>query len=585
MMARSLYAWTSVAIVVMVSVSVQAQPVDLELLARQAADYEAHIGRMQAQRLDSDLHFAQLRPLLPESVRQHVSGSQIETPGELLLAWWRRQDPLPASPANERVIEHLRRVAYAEENFACADCVTGFDARGEVYVRYGAPERATEITFDDPLLIDAIYQPGMAVSPGDFPDNVFWRYLNVDRDAYFLFIRDRNRYRLGETSDLLPPSLRSGFQPGGRGLVKSQMALAVLRSVYRQLALEHPHFGARFNDVDLWLSARESTGRLQSQDLTDNVRVLTGADLISGAERSEGAEVSAYTSQPAHEFAQTLLSTARIEDQQVAYQQETLLPRVFSDVGRTLPGIQIAVRHARFLSRDGLTRTEVYWGLEPGAAHPSGAAPQNEYLLQLHARQLNADYTIRQDSSKVIRILGVEHGPDSVIPPQSFALEGDASAYHLAFQWDQYRVTPNGRERIRAEARWIDSLQALDATGMALEMSDLKPVHHVSEETAWPYPYAEVAGDTELGLYFEVYHLSLDPSGETRYTITYEITPRDGRRASSVTSSYRGESRTAREDISLDLSGWSGEVQVEVIVVDDVSGVSVSRAVEFTLIG
>lgn len=78
------------------------------------------------------------------------------------------------------------------------------------------------------------------------------------------------------------------------------MALAIMRSVYRQLALEHPHFGARFNDVDLWLSVQESTGRLQSGDLTDNVRTLTGVDLLAGAERSEGAEVTARISRPAH---------------------------------------------------------------------------------------------------------------------------------------------------------------------------------------------------------------------------------------------------------------------------------------------
>ena len=251
-----------------------------------------------------------------------------------------------------------------------------------------------------------------------------------------------------------------------------------MRSVYRQLALEHPHFGAKFNDVDLWLSVQESTGRLQSGDLTDNVRTLTGVDLLAGAERSEGAEVTARISRPAHEFVQMVLSNARMVDRQVAYQRETLLPRVFSEVERALPGIRIALRYARFLGRVGLTRTEVYWGLEPGAVHPAGAAPQTETLLLLHARQFNGNFTVRRDSSWAIRILGAEHVLDSVPPPQTFFLDGDADTYNLAFQWDQYRTTPNGRERIRAEARWIDSLQELDATGMALEMSDLKLFPH-----------------------------------------------------------------------------------------------------------
>ena len=41
----------------------------------------------------------------------------------------------------------------------------------------------------------------------------------------------------------------------------------------------------------------------------------------------------------------------------------------------------------------------------------------------MHAQYLRADYTQRSDSSKLIRIVGIEHGADSIIPPQSFAME------------------------------------------------------------------------------------------------------------------------------------------------------------------
>ena len=566
-------------------VSLQAQPVDLEALSELARTYETHIGQVEQADLLVDRHIAQLHPLLPESVKRRIIRIGSHSPGDVLLAWWRRQDPLPASPANERMLEHLRRVAHAEKEFACLECPAGFDARGEIYVRYGNPERITEITFDDPQLIDAIFQPGISISPGDFPDNEFWRYLNVDRDAYFLFVEDQNQYRLAQTSDLVPSTLRSGFQPGGRGLVKSQMALAVMRSVYRQLAMEHPHFGARFNDVDLWLSARESTGRLQSRDLTDNVRILTGADLVRGAERSEGAEAGIMDNRPAHEFVQTVLSNARTEDLQVAYQQETLVPRVASDITRVLPEFYMAIRHARFLNENGKTRTEVYWSPELGALHTPGGSLESEYLLKMHAQYLRADYTQRSDSSKLIRIVGIEHGADSIIPPQSFAMEGEFGMYNLTIQWDQYRVTKDSApERIRVATAWIDSLEVLDAAGTALEMSDLRPVYQVDEQTVLPYPFTEVTGALALGLQFEVYHLVFDRDGESRYTVTYEIIPARGRRSSSVTSSSRGTSRTALENIELDLSDWTDTVQIVVTVVDDVSGMRVSRSIDFTLI-
>ena len=357
-----------------------------------------------------------------------------------------------------------------------------------------------------------------------------------------------------------------------------------MRSVYRQLALEHPHFGARFNDVDLWLSARESTGRLRSGDLTDNIRVLTGAELFSDAERSEGAEVSTVA-RSAHEFVQSMLSSAQIEDQQVAYQQETLLPKVFSDISRTLPTLPMAVRHARFLNPDGRTRTEIFWSIAPGAVHPPNPQSSEEYLVYAYARQLNPDYTLRRDTSRFIRIQGVQNLPDSSIPPQTTILEGIPDVSHAAMQWDQYRLLPEGRrERVRTATVWVDSLQALDHSGRAIEMSDLKPVLQEGEDTSRPYPFNEIGGDATLGLYFEVYHLNFDRSDQTRYTITYEITAARGQQASSVTSSYRGESRIARERISLDLSEFAGDVTVQVTVQDDVGGGEVSRTLDISVI-
>ena len=56
----------------------------------------------------------------------------------LAEAFWAGRDPAPATAANERWIAHGRRVAYAREYFGKAEFP--WDARGEVYVRYGKPD-------------------------------------------------------------------------------------------------------------------------------------------------------------------------------------------------------------------------------------------------------------------------------------------------------------------------------------------------------------------------------------------------------------------------------------------------------------
>ena len=53
-------------------------------------------------------------------------------------AFWAGRDPAPATVSNERWIEHCRRVAYAREHFG--EHEFPWDARGEVYVRYGRPD-------------------------------------------------------------------------------------------------------------------------------------------------------------------------------------------------------------------------------------------------------------------------------------------------------------------------------------------------------------------------------------------------------------------------------------------------------------
>ena len=53
-------------------------------------------------------------------------------------AFWAGRDPAPVTVANERWIEHCRRVAYAREHFG--EHAFPWDTRGDVYVRYGKPD-------------------------------------------------------------------------------------------------------------------------------------------------------------------------------------------------------------------------------------------------------------------------------------------------------------------------------------------------------------------------------------------------------------------------------------------------------------
>ena len=568
--------------------NVWAQSLDLEDIAQAVAEYESLFEDTDsASDPELEIELQRLMPLLPESILPTVVESDAvkTTPSarSVILGWWRSQDPLPASEVNERMVEHVRRVQHALDHYGCLSCQKGYDERGEIYVRYGEPERISRVTFDDPLLIDAIYQPGVAVSPADFPDNEFWRYLDLDRDAYFLFIQDGGFYRIGDTSDLLPSVLRSGLGYSGRGQVKSRMLLAAMRSIYRQLALEHHHFGSRFNDVDLWLSAREETGRLRNRDPLENSKIITGAALVQG-ERPEPSDLDEELRQPASIFAQNIILNARTQDQQAAYQREILLPSSSSEVLNALPTFALGVRHARFLKPDGTTTTEIYWHPESTSFTVPGYPAQEEYIIKSFVAHEDAAHTRLKSITDAIRVEMPSATEGVTIPVQTIEVNESTGLYHLALQWDQHEVTPAGiGNRLQLASRRIDSLRALDASGATLEMSDLKPLaYNIDTDQLAPWPHQWIYKGMRFGLGFEIYHLTYGPGDQTSYKVTYQVSS-GRRRISSTSAEFEGQSRMEAEEVYLDLGQRAGEIIVTVSVQDQLSGQEISRSLTLML--
>ncbi len=565
----------------LVGQNVWSQSIDLVELAQSVAEYESlFLEGTDEGSLTDELW--RLIPILPESLTKRIIESESvltnESVRNMVLSWWRSQDPLPASIVNERIVEHVRRIQYALEHYACSTCLTGYDTRGEIYVRYGAPERSTRIVFDDPLLIDAVYQPGVAVSPEDFPDNEFWRYLNLDRDAYFLFIRDGTSYRTGTSADLLPHGLRAGLGQGGRGQVKSKMVLAVMRSIYRQLALEHQFFGTRFSDLDQWLSANEETGRLQSRDPIENAKIITGAGNLTQGERSQPSDLGRNMGQTASTFAQGMILNARSEDQQATYQREILLPPSTSDVLQTLPTFPLAIRHARFLKPDGTTTTEIYWHPEFGRFYVSEDHSAMGYIIQIYSAQETGNHVPIQSNTDAIRVQTPSGIQEVTIPVQTIRMHRSVGMYHIALQWNQYEVIPDSiGKQLGVASRRIDSLYALDASGLELEMSDLKPLVYTGTDEPFPWPHMWIQKKTRFGLAFEIYHLTFGLDDRTRYTVTYEISAKRGR-TSSTSVGLEGQSRTEREEILLDLNQYTGEILVTITVQDQISRSMSSRS-------
>lgn len=96
--------------------------------------------------------YAQVMQIMsPEELAYYEDISEISTPADARYAarvsgeqrllflhkFWLRRDPTPATIANERMLEHFRRVWYARRHFS--EAKQPWDDRGKVYIRYGEP--------------------------------------------------------------------------------------------------------------------------------------------------------------------------------------------------------------------------------------------------------------------------------------------------------------------------------------------------------------------------------------------------------------------------------------------------------------
>ena len=72
----------------------------------------------------------------PKELAEYESLPEEDRPG-FVRSFWQKRDPTPATPGNERLVEHYRRVVHSLQNYS-KDGQT-WDRRGDVYIRYGEP--------------------------------------------------------------------------------------------------------------------------------------------------------------------------------------------------------------------------------------------------------------------------------------------------------------------------------------------------------------------------------------------------------------------------------------------------------------
>ena len=206
---------------------------------------------------------------LPEDLEIYRDADR-EKRAELIDRFWRRLDPSPLTKANERLIEHYRRVAYARQYYGQGQFP--WDDRGEVYVRFGKPDHTSK-SGDIQNEMDREIQDArqnyvnrrriaLRIRPGQpiFPVPAmswweYWVYADLEGGTEFVFVRrgKGNRYDFAPMPEGLSLSLTTDLLAYQSEVVLRQVA-AHQPSVYdaniAALPVDFYYFPAGFRGED-----------------------------------------------------------------------------------------------------------------------------------------------------------------------------------------------------------------------------------------------------------------------------------------------------------------------------------------------
>jgi GWxTD domain-containing protein len=577
---------------------------------------------------------AQIAPLLPDDVfARVVDGARAAEPatwafrpdaGAALRTWWQGLDPFPATDENERLEEHLTRLVHVRQSFACGDRTAALDARGAIYLRFGAPFKRRDLRYKNGDFFQDVFRFGVPIPPAAFPESEIWVYPQIDDAGVYLFAEKETSdcYALATANDLLPGTLTMRRGDSERGLNIAYSAMMAMRAIYQKLALYHSAYSDRYADIANYVGRQETKAAAAEVAATfGREGAGQGADRSAvvgsgvGQTRRVFSNPSTGLSYPT-QFVSRMVTRAKQQDDAVARRRENNMPRQYTALHEDTPRLPVAVRTARFLNGDGTTRTEVYWGLPTAEARlragEDGSGPPPS-LVRFSAARHNEDRSRVQRRHRRLPLPPEPSRQGPVVVGETVAFQS-ASLHHLTMQWEQHQFRQRGDSTVlglgpkrRFTLVRADSLRPLRAEGRRLEMSDLKVASLPDTalatlaspaEAARPYPFDVLAPSTPLLLSFEVYHLAYGVDDRTQYTVSYEIEGRTRRgwsrlfrgqdtQSTSTTTTRSGTSRRTDERILLDLSAVSAreeqDVRVTVRVTDEQTGASVTRSLDFVL--
>ena len=503
---------------------------------------------------DEQAVYQDLRHVAPaEIVKAWDSATGLERE-ELWQAFWNERDANPATIENERLVEHYRRVMYARVHFS--EGQEPFDRRGEIYIRYGAPDDRQRFVFrhfEDPEISHLLTG-------------------NPAVDA----IREQNLltgYKLQLHDNELPSPL-------------FEASMAVTES------------------EGVWINARDGMETQPGYVVESWVYVPHSLELFFVDTLKDGK--FDYPLQTVSNFTGDMVRQDRFHPRQRAAELIARSPEDYThDFGGDL--LEYAFDAVSFRGEAGSTEVDLSYSIP---VWQFGDITDDKGDRTWLDNQVTLRDSIHTPAFSRKFRFGPVARPERKLGSQEF----QGAAYTLAANLVMPAGTFTAAVEMRDEATkrvgvYKKPVSISDYRGSGLLISDLKLSTGITPATTAgpfvrhglnvvPNPGRLYARGQLVYVYYEVYNLDMDEGGRTSYETLYEITPlgmpalrnRRARRPDdmqTVMSFFEGEGSSAEEAeyTALDTTDLeAGEYVLTVTLTDRGADKSVTRSVNFMVV-
>jgi len=395
-----------------------------------------------------------------------------EKPGMIFYSFFRREDPNPISEQNELLSIVFQRAAAARDQFTDYSSPRGYDDRGDIYVRLGRPWKIY------PNHSGILGEMGYAIYPYEI-----WLYPQIHPDLYITFTAERGHNYFKQVNG--PEDFLGTFYKGRRTFLNKlnpgQTVTNLRFYLYEDLAALHPTFKNRLS-------------RLQEQ--------------YTNAEAADYARIHFVNEDRSHAaFLDTLMQS---------------LGFVTDEVLETLP---LELSGSWFSDEKDQLRTEFYYSIKNTDLFYDSEGDKFFTILKGEVGIFDENFVlITHDSLQHYATVPTETETKSGTFISQWDVALNPGKYNLFFRLEN----PNSKKRTTIRTEF--ELEPVPETGLYLSDIQLALDVHPSEETGLfhkrgyfvkPKAGNKIQIGRQFFIYFEIYRLSLDVEGKSRYQIEY----------------------------------------------------------------